>query len=84
MENNTDISSFKERFLISSNNNSRNFFIISKTFLKPYHKHMKIQNNNLLWYDQVENEYILYSLNFNIKETNIFNSSVSNNNSKGK
>ena len=84
MENNINIGPLRERLPMPSNNNSRNSSIISKTLLVLYYEYMKIQNNNPLQYDLVEDEYISCSSNANIRETNISNSSVFGNNPKGK
>jgi len=45
---------------------------------------MKIQNNNPLWFDQVEDECNAHSSGTNVGESNISNGLFSGNNHKGK
>jgi len=56
MDINVNISRGKISF--SSNNSSRKSFIFSKVFMIPYYERMEIQNNNLLWSEQIKTKEI--------------------------
>ena len=84
MEDDIDMGPPRGRTPMTSKNNSRDSSIISTTSSTPYHEHMEIQNHNLSWCDQVEDEYNSHSSVTNVGETNISNGLVSGNNSKGK
>jgi len=45
---------------------------------------MEIQNHNILWFDQIKEKHIFFSLNINVRKSNISNSLITNNNSKSK
>ena len=69
---------------MSLKNNSRDSSIISTTLSKLYYECMEIQNHNILWFDQIKEKHISFSLNINVRKSNISNSLITNNNSKGK
>jgi len=68
----------------SSKNSLREALVSSTILSKPYHKCMKIQNLNPLWFDQVEYKYFPQSLSTNTEESNISNGSDTGNNLKSK